>query len=143
MGKVFCAHLHTVGTEGLLLRDGEERLVQLRRSHRRTRLGGKRNGKRPPFKLEKPLLRVIAVLVLSVRFWYLKHEPFEAVDAAEVQPEQAPEVRRPDRERYLLGDVLQWYVEQVPRDVDCEVFEVEVGHNHECLERALHSEFVD
>src|SRR5258706_9968805 len=51
MRNLFRAHLHTIGAEGLLLRDGEERLVQLRRSHRRSRLGGKRKGKRPPFKL--------------------------------------------------------------------------------------------
>ena len=136
------AHLHTIGTEGILLRDGEERLVQLRRSHRRRRLGGKRDGQRAPFELEKPLFRVIAVLVLPMRLGDLEHEPFQAVDAPEVQPEQAPEVRGPDHERDLLGDVLQGQVEQVPRDVDREVLEVEVGDHHVCLERALDAELV-
>ena len=137
------AHLFTIGTERLLLCDREERLVQVRRTRGWSRLRGKRNGERPPFELEKSLLRVITVFVLSVRLGYLEHQALQAIDAAEVQEEQTPEVRRSDRERYFLGDLMQRQVEQVARDVDREVLEVEVGDDRERLEWTLHAELVD
>ena len=78
-----------------------------------------------------------------MRLGYLEHEPLQAVDTAEVHEKQTAEVHRPDGECYLLGDILQRQVEQVTRDVDREVLEVEVGHHDEGLQRGLHAELVD
>lgn len=134
------AYIHTIRTEGLLLRDRQERLVQPRGSHSGAGLGAEGNSERPPLKLEESLVGVVAILVLPVGLGHLQHELLEAVDAAQVQEDEAAEVRRADGARDLVRDVLQRQAEQVARDVDREVLEIEVGGDHERLERALDAE---
>ena len=98
---------------------------------------------RAPVELEAALLGLVAVLVLPVRLGDLQHELLEAVDAPEVQEDEPPQVARADRARDVVRDGLQREAEQVARDVDGEVLEVEERGGHERLERALHAQRAD